>query len=138
MSQSRESVVVPSGAGKDGSNAFVSSKMMVKALEDYARFINEKNVEGCVSLFAEDGCVEDPVGATPICGRAALTEFFQRVVGLPIQFKIYSINPAPGGALAVYEVTGYPEIPNTVDVVTFDDHGKFQKMMAYPKRLTEQ
>ena len=53
---------------------------MTRAVHDYVTAFDKKDPELAVALFAENGTVEDPVGAQIIKGRAAIRDFYTRAM----------------------------------------------------------
>jgi steroid delta-isomerase len=47
---------------------------------EYARRLNEGDVEGALELFADDVVFEDPVGKPPLVGKEALRRHFELAV----------------------------------------------------------
>lgn len=49
-------------------------------VQEYARLLNEGDVEGALDLFTDDVVFEDPVGRPPTVGREALREHLTMAV----------------------------------------------------------
>jgi steroid delta-isomerase len=50
------------------------------AIESYIDAVGRHDLEATVACFAEDAVQEDPIGTPPNVGRAAIREFFERVI----------------------------------------------------------
>lgn len=90
------------------------------------------------SLFAEDAVLEDPVGAAPIVGRAALQAFWARAEGPHAKFEPELVRLVVNGseAVAVFNLkvtfTGAGSATlHIIDNFQFDAHGKIKRLRAF-------
>jgi len=97
------------------------------------------DVESILDLFADDALVEDPIGGTRLEGKEALRRFFGggfEFTGGPYQFVPEGAvriagNHAACAAIATCDKADPPFRIETLDVMTFNEAGKFTSMMAY-------
>jgi len=108
------------------------------ALQRYVDAINARDTEAVVQLYADDATIEDPVGSPPIRGRAAIADFYGKVV--PMGLKLRMVAPVRGShgnsAAMAFEVEapapgGARSVIRVIDVMTFDIEGRFTSMKAY-------
>ncbi|MWV43187.1 steroid delta-isomerase [Paenibacillus sp. HJL G12] len=107
------------------------------AMQAYIDRFNEDDLEGILSLFAEEATVEDPAGMAPIIGKAAITEFYTKVVNG--KTRIHREEPIRGsrsnsGAMAIHIEThaeGSTLMIHAIEVMTFTDAGLISSMKAY-------
>src|SRR5213075_2133398 len=57
----------------------ISPDRVSRAVRGYFLAIRAMDADAFANAFAEDGTTRDPVGAPPISGRAAISEFFQSI-----------------------------------------------------------
>ena len=107
-------------------------------LKYFASFANA-DVDAIVSLFADNAVVEDPIDGARIEGIDAIRQFFAG--GFAFVGGGYEFVPdgnvriagkhAACAAIATCEKANPPFRLETLDVMTFDDAGKFIAMKAY-------
>ncbi|HAH59726.1 MAG TPA: hypothetical protein DCL86_16415 [Bacteroidales bacterium] len=107
-----------------------------EVVDNYIRFLNEKNLEGILSLFADNGSVEDPVGSKIISGKAGLREFYSGAVNIDLKLKRTGPVRVAGMEAAfpfqlLMEVNSIPTITDIIDVFRFDEEGKIVQMRAF-------
>lgn len=100
------------------------------------RGLNEKDLELILSLYAEDGSVEDPVGSEFIEGMEALRKFYGGAVTMDLDLKRTGAVRVAGMEAAfpfelVMEVNGTLMRSEIIDVFRFDNHGKIVQMRAF-------
>ena len=91
-----------------------------------------------LSLFAEDGTVEDPVGATPVVGQKALATFFDAATAagpvildlLPDDVRVSGNHVAFAFRLRI-EAGGRAFALKVIDTFDFDPDGRIRAMRAY-------
>lgn len=105
-------------------------------VDSYLRALNEKDLEGILSLYAENGTVEDPVGSKIISGKAALRKFYTGAVG--IDLKLTRTGPVRvAGVEAAFPFQLMMKAENQmmktdiIDVFRFDEAGKIVSMRAF-------
>lgn len=123
-------------------NVNINNDDMTKArhytnvVDGYLRGLNEKDLEGILSLYAENATVEDPVGSKVLNGKAALREFYTGAVG--IDLRLTRTGPVRVAGIEVafpfqlrMKVNGIPIITDIIDVFRFDEAGKIVSMRAF-------
>src|SRR5690554_663273 len=60
------------------------AKQYEKVVDSYLRGLNEQDLEGILSLYADDATVEDPVGSNIISGMKALRKFYSGAVTMDL------------------------------------------------------
>ena len=111
-------------------------KHYTDAVDNYLRGLNEKDLELILSLYAENGSVEDPVGSKVIKGMDALRTFYGGAVILDLDLKRTGAVRIAGVEAAfpfelVMEVNGTVMKSEIIDVFRFDDQGKIVEMRAF-------
>jgi steroid delta-isomerase len=121
-------------------------EQMRDAVLTYFASFATADVDAIVDLFANDAVVEDPIGGVRMEGKAALRKFFQG--GFDYVGGGYSFAPegavriagnhAACAAVALCDKADPPFRLDTLDVMTFDEAGKFSAMKAYwgPTNMT--
>jgi steroid delta-isomerase len=112
---------------------------MRDAVLKYFASFETADVDAIVGLFADDAVVEDPVGGARMEGITAIRKFFAG--GFDYIGGGYSFVPegnvriagnhAACAAIATCETAKPPFRLETLDVMTFNDAGKFKTMRAY-------
>lgn len=114
----------------------------------YGALQSAGDVEGILTLFADDAVVRDPVNAPAHHGKAALRAFFEAgfaASGGVNEMKLEgAVRIAGNQAAAAYVVRTVRSKPvyrvDTLDVMTFDDAGLITEMLAYwgPENFTQE
>ena len=117
-------------------NSIMSSKHYTDVADSYIRFLNEKNLEGILSLYAENGSVEDPVGSEVLSGKARLREFYSGAVVIDLTLTRTGPVRVAGQEAAfpfqlLMEVDGVTMKTDIIDVFRFDKDGKIVQMRAF-------
>lgn len=113
------------------------SAAMKAMLLAYAERFNAGDAEGVAALYADDATVEDPVGAQPIVGKAAILAFYQHTTSLGARLDVVAPprgSHANAGALTFsvhVEMEGKPARIDVTDIMTFAADGRFQSMRAH-------
>ncbi|WP_028080174.1 steroid Delta-isomerase [Solimonas soli] len=114
-----------------------SEQIMKEAMQAYIDGFNRADAGAVVALYADDAIVEDPVGSKPKQGRAEIARFYQMSIATGAKLKLAApIRGSHGNAAAMaFDVElKMPEgqaLIRVIDVMTFDDAGKFSSMRAY-------
>ncbi|WP_339676764.1 nuclear transport factor 2 family protein [uncultured Zhongshania sp.] len=108
------------------------------------QYVEQGNKAAWLDLFAEDACVQDPVGKSPLdpsglghIGKAAIADFWDMVIAAgDIEFTIVSSHPAGDEcANVVRMVNNLPgDIKMELDMVvvyTANGDGKITSLKAY-------
>ena len=112
-------------------------QQMKAALQAYIDAFNRADVAAIVTLYAEDAVVEDPVGKAPIAGRAKIEAFYKAAVAGGAKLRLAApIRGSHGKAAAMafdvlLEHGALRGVIRVIDVMTFDEAGKFASMRAY-------
>lgn len=114
-----------------------SESAMRAAMQEYIDAFNRADLDSLVALFADDATVVDPVGSPPREGRAAIEAFYREALQTGARLTLAapiraSYDRAAAMAFDV-ELTleDGPTRIRTIDVMTFDDDGRFASMHAY-------
>lgn len=108
----------------------------VDAVDGYMRGLNEKDLEGILSLYADSGTVEDPVGSEIVAGKDALRKFYSGAVNIDLTVtrtgpvRVAGVEAAFPFQLRM-DVEGKPMITDIIDVFRFDEAGKIVSMRAF-------
>ncbi|MFE2035445.1 nuclear transport factor 2 family protein [Streptomyces scopuliridis] len=114
----------------------VSEAQLRTAMQRYLDALNAADVDGIISLFAQGGTVEDPVGTGVYDAREGLTRL---VGGLPAGANFTLDTPIrashSNGAAMAFTVEmiheGVPTRIRSLDVMRFDEDGLITEMKAY-------
>lgn len=110
---------------------------MKAAMQAYIDGFNNADHAAIVGLFADDATVEDPVGTPSKQGRAEIDEFYDVALKTGAVLRLSApIRASHGNAAAMaFEVNlnyeGQDMVIHVIDVMTFNDEGKFSSMKAY-------
>ncbi len=110
-----------------------SSAVMKAAMQAYIDAFNSGSAEAVAALYADDAVVEDPVGSPPRQGKAAILEFYRGTVATGAKLSLDAPirgSHANSAAMAFSAKIG-PVTVRVIDVMTFDEAGKFTSMKAY-------
>jgi steroid delta-isomerase len=106
---------------------------MKAALQAYIDHFNAGDADGLTSLFADDAIVEDPYGTPPHAGKAAIHAFY--VDAMKNGAKLVLSAPIRGShstaAAMAFEARIGALTVRIIDVMTFDEAGKFTSMKAF-------
>jgi steroid delta-isomerase len=115
----------------------VTEQRMKQALQAYIDRYNADDLEGVVGLYAEDATVEDPVGSPVKAGKAAIRDFYKYAMTTGARLTLAApIRGSHGKAAAMafdvkLDYQGASMVIRVIDVMTFDEQGKFTSMKAY-------
>lgn len=109
-----------------------------RTIADYFAAIRAGNPSAWLETFATDAVSEDPVGAPPMRGHAALGQFFANIGGAFDEIGLTERDVVISGNQAAVYWTGRGVGKNGrevsfegVDVFEFNEQGKIQRMWAY-------
>ena len=115
----------------------VSEQQMKDAMQAYVDSFNRKDPAAIAALYADDATVEDPIGSPLKNGKAEIAAFYEMAVSTGAKLKLAApVRASQGNAAAMaFDVqlnmpTG-EAIIQVIDVMTFNDAGKFSSMRAY-------
>jgi steroid delta-isomerase len=111
----------------------------VQAITDtvnrYIALLGEGDVDGLVSLYADDATVEDPVGGEVHIGSQAIKGFYSAVANVDRQAELVSLRVAGNEAAFHFRLTitagDHKMRIEPIDVMVFDGRGKVSAMKAY-------
>lgn len=117
-------------------DSLMSTQHYIEVADSYLRFLNEKNLEGILSLYAENGSVEDPVGSKIVRGMDRLREFYSGAVNIDLTLTRTGAVRVAGVEAAfpfqlIMEVNGVKMVTDIIDVFRFDEEGKIVEMRAF-------
>lgn len=108
---------------------------MKAAMLRYIEAFNAEDAEQVCALYADDATIEDPVGAPPIQGKAAIRAFYDNAVATGAKLSLAApVRGSHGDAAAMAFAVDLPAQGlriHVIDVMTFDAAGKFASMRAY-------
>lgn len=109
---------------------------MEAVVHAYVRALNESNLNGIVALFADEATVQDPVGAEPHRGRAAIRDFYAASLRLPLQVELEGQVRAVADSAAFafrvsFDMDGRRHTICPIDVFRFDEAGRVLEMRAF-------
>lgn len=112
-----------------------TEEQMIRAVHDYVAAFDKNDPELAVALYAENGTVEDPVGAPIISGRAAIRDFYTQVMTRGAKLRLEGAvragaNYAAFAFSALMDPSGEKRI-EVIDTFRFDDQGKVVEMRAF-------
>ncbi len=116
----------------------MSTERTEKAVRDYFAAIRAMDVNSWLATFAEDAVSQDPVGAPPMRGHAALRQFFEGIAGAFEQVGLFEDHVFVVGNQAAVKWTGRGTGKNGrevtfegIDIFEINDDGKIQTVRAY-------
>ena len=110
-----------------------SQETMKAAMQAYIEAFNSGSAEAVVALYAENATVEDPVGSPVKQGNEQIRAFYAHSIATGAQLSLDAPvrgSHANAAAMAFSARIG-PLTVRVIDVMTFDEAGKFTSMKAY-------
>lgn len=106
---------------------------MKAALQAYIDAFNSGSPEAVADLYAADATVEDPVGTPVKRGREEILKFYRFTIGSGAKLIIDGpIRGSHGNSAAIaFTAKVGPMTIHVIDVMTFNEAGKFTSMKAY-------
>lgn len=131
-----------SATEKSNMQQTVNEDEMLKAqhyenvVDSYLRGLNEKDLEGILSLFADDATVEDPAGSNIVNGKEALRKFYSGAVTIDLSLtRTGSVRVAGMEAAFPFQlrmkVNGVAMKTEIIDLFRFNEAGKIISMRAF-------
>ncbi len=115
-----------------------SEMKMKQGMQAYIDTFNRADAAGIADLYADDATVEDPVGSPLKTGKKEIAEFYKMAVATGAKLKLVApIRASHGDSAAMaFEVElNMPEqgpmVIRVIDVMTFNEEGKFTSMRAF-------
>ena len=115
----------------------VTEQQMKQAMQAYIDAFNRSDAAGIVALYADDATVEDPVGSPPMQGREAIEKFYTMGIATGAKLKLAApVRGSHGNSAAMafdveLKMPQGPALIRVIDVMTFDDSGRFTSMRAF-------
>jgi steroid delta-isomerase len=112
-------------------------KAMKEAMQAYIDGFNRGDAVAVADLYAGDATVEDPVGSKLKTGKAEIKQFYEFSMKTGARLRLAApIRGSHGNSAAMaFDVElNMPEgaaVIRVIDVMTFDDAGKFTSMRAF-------
>ena len=110
-----------------------SQETMTAAMQAYIDAFNSGSAEAVVALYAEDATVEDPVGSPLKRGKTEIRAFYTHSIATGAKLALDAPirgSHANAAAMAFSAHIG-PVTVRVIDIMTFDEAGKFTSMKAY-------
>jgi len=106
---------------------------MKAAMQAYIDAFNSGSAAAVVALYADDASVEDPVGSPPKQGKEAIRAFYTDSIATGAKLALDApIRGSHGNACAMaFSAKIGPMTVRVIDVMTFDEAGRFTSMKAY-------
>jgi steroid delta-isomerase len=110
-----------------------SQEVMKAAMQAYIDAFNSGSVEAIAALYAENATVEDPVGSPVKSGLAQIRAFYSHSIATGAKLSLDApVRGSHGNAAAMaFTARIGPVSVRVIDVMTFDEAGKFTSMKAY-------
>ena len=104
--------------------------------DTYLRYLNEKNLNGVLSLFADNATVEDPVGSGIVTGKTDLRNFYSKAIDMNLALTRTGEVRVAGIEIAFpfqlrSKVDGVNMVTDIIDVFRFNEDGKIVSMRAF-------
>ncbi|NJO34653.1 MAG: SnoaL-like domain-containing protein [Rhodospirillales bacterium] len=112
--------------------AALSDERVKLLLQRYVDHINAGDLDKLVALFAEDAVVEDPIGAEPKRGRAAIRDFYRAAFDMGVRIEVD--GPMRGSqanvAAMAFTVTTPGVTLRAIEMMTFGEDERIMRMVA--------
>lgn len=112
------------------------TEKITNAVHTYLSSFEKKDLDGIMSIYADDCWIEDPVGSERKVGREAIREFYKLGVSMGVKMTLESeIRIAANEAAFAFRLEA--DTPNgtltvrPIDVMVFNDEGKVTSMRAF-------
>lgn len=121
----------------DPTDPMTSETQMRQAMQAYIDAFNVSDPQAIADLYADDATVEDPVGSAVKSGKAEILKFYKMAVATGAKLALAApIRTSHGNSAAMaFDVKlNMPEGKahiQVIDVMTFNDAGKFTSMRAF-------
>lgn len=118
-------------------NSMISEQKMKQGMQAYIDAFNRNDPEGIAALYADDATVEDPVGSPLKKGKAEIAKFYKMAVATGAKLSLAAPirgSHSNSAAMAFDVNLNMPQgraVIRVIDVMTFNDEGKFTSMRAF-------
>ena len=107
-----------------------------KIYDRYMELHGKGDVDGILSLYAEDAVIEDPIGKPPVAGHADIRSFYEASAGKVTMKRTGPVRSTDHEVACPLVILLGPagEQRNALDVISamvFDDDGKITSMRAW-------
>jgi len=135
--------LVGCGSGKRAKNQITDrDKAIIKAQRGsdnaarYLRYLNEKDVDRILSLYADNATIENPVGSDVLLGKVSRRVFYTNaVLKNLLATKTGEVRVAGNEVAFPYQlrknVDGVPTMTDVIDIFVFDDTDKIISMRSF-------
>lgn len=112
-------------------------QLMKQGMQAYIDLFNKSDHAGIADLYTDDATVEDPVGSAVKKGKAEIAAFYKMAVQTGAKLALAApIRASHGDSAAMaFDVNlNMPEgkaVIRVIDVMTFNETGKFTSMRAF-------
>jgi steroid Delta-isomerase len=110
-----------------------SEATMKAAMQAYLDAFNRGSAAEVAGLYSKDATLEDPVGSPPKRGHAQILAFYTQTIASGAKLSLDAPVRGSHGNAAAMAFTAQigPARVRVIDVMTFDEAGKFTSMRAY-------
>ena len=114
-----------------------NEQTMKAGMQAYIDAFNRSDYQGIAELYADDATVEDPVGSPLKNGKAEIAAFYKMAVATGARLALAApirASHSNSAAMAFDVQLNMPEgkaVIHVIDVMTFNDAGKFTSMRAF-------
>lgn len=110
-----------------------SQETMKAAMQAYIDAFNSGNPTAILALYAPEATVEDPVGSPVKRGGAEIGAFYTHSIATGAKLSLDApIRGSHGNSAAMaFSAKIGPVTVRVIDIMTFDEAGKFTSMKAY-------
>jgi steroid delta-isomerase len=118
---------------KPRSASMPSQETMKAAMQAYLDAFNSGSAQAVTALYAEDATVEDPVGAPVKRGKGEIQAFYTHSIATGAKLTLDApVRGSHGNSAAMaFSARIGPVTVRVIDVMTFDEAGRFTSMKAY-------
>jgi len=110
-----------------------SEAVMKAAMQAYIDTYNRSDPAAVTALYTDDATVEDPVGTPVKRGRAEILSFYTQAMTHNAKLSLDApVRASHGNAAAMaFSARIGPLTVRVIDVITFNEAGKFTSMRAF-------
>ena len=100
----------------------------------YLKALSNNDLDGVLSLYADDAVLEDPVGSEPYVGIDRVREFYANVIDRELDAQLSGQVRVAGNEVAFPFICKDPAMAvavHVIDIFQFNDQGKIASMRAF-------
>ncbi|MDN6858840.1 nuclear transport factor 2 family protein [Pseudomonas sp. CAN2814] len=116
----------------------MDTQLIRRRMARYVELVDAGDIDGILSLYADDAVVEDPVGAPALTGIAAIARFYREGLGrAEVSAQLTGPVRVTGNGCGAMPFrvdmhwNGEPCSLHVIDVMEFDGQGRIRSMKAY-------